>query len=252
MMKKILLLSALILMGCSNKDGHLLDVPNTGSDAFNDVTALNGVLYTTNYDFGEGAGPRIFLYRLSPLGDILDRYDVAMNGQGYIALTSNGHTLYGLCSTIPGFLVKWNSVGEILDERVFSWPRDWAPGGVVYDLTTDQLKVILYSMTDSVSATRVWELADSSVFTENSHDIDMGYTNPISAAVDPVNNLYILGEKSDGQRLIRQFSDYTFIAEYDLADSTLNGITWLDTSLIALSSDRYLQRIPTNGWIPAP
>ena len=250
-MKKILLLSALLLAACSHRDDHLLNVPDTGHDDFNDVTALNDVLYTTNYDLYEGTGSRIFLYRLAPQGDILDRYDVAMNSQGYIALTSDGHSIYGLCSTIPGFLVKWNSVGEILDQRVFSWPKGWSSGGVVYDLTTKQLSMILYTTTDSVITTKVWVVADSTLLPENSHVIDMGFARPISATLDSSNNLYILGEKSQGQRLIRKFSDYSLAAEYDLTDSTLNGITWLDTSLVALSLDRYTQRIPSHGWTPA-
>ena len=251
-MKKILIL-VVLLWGCSNHDDYLLNFPNTGLDAFNDVTHLQGFFYTTNYDLSEGSGPRIFLYTLDPTGHLINKAPLEMNSQGYIALTSDGQSIYGLCSTIPGLVMQWNTVGERLSQKVYDWPEHWTPGGIVYDQSDSTLKFITSMATDSGRISRVWTTVDSTSILRNLRvQLQMNGTRPIAATFGPTNNLFVLAEDSTHNRIVRQFNHYSFQSEYDLHDTLTNGITWVDTSLVCITKDRDFFPIPNFVWASTP
>ncbi|MCF7903073.1 MAG: hypothetical protein K9M19_06550 [Candidatus Marinimicrobia bacterium] len=247
-MKKLLLV-ILLIWGCNSDHQSFTEPPTTAMDDFNDVTYLNGFLYTTNYDYSEGPGPRIFLYGMSPDGALVDRIDLSMNSQGFIFMTNDGQSIFGLCTPGPGLLAQWNSVGERQKLQSWDWPTQWAPGGIFFQADRS-LAFVMFTQQHSVNITSLWELQNGEFVQSDTSRLAFAGASPIAATADSAGSVYILGEMPSGQRFVRQFVDLMPHADWLLTDSTITGITWADTALIALSRDRYIQRIPTVNWTP--
>jgi hypothetical protein len=110
---KRLILGITVLFASCNGDRIIDTSCDTAHDPFSDITYLNSGFYSTNNDASMNAGPQIFLYKTSNDGRYLDDiFNLNMNGQGYLAITDDGHDLY-LQSRDFNSIIKCSPVGEV-------------------------------------------------------------------------------------------------------------------------------------------
>ena len=94
-MKNLLLmvLSTILFLSCQN--GLEIDSSSDiGTDPISDITYLNGYFYTTNLDYSTNAGPQINMYKIDSTSFPIDKYELNLNGQGYMASANDGTDLY--------------------------------------------------------------------------------------------------------------------------------------------------------------
>ena len=106
--RQTILLITLLVVGC--EENPVNDTTrDIYSDDIADVTYLNGLFFTTNYDLSANAGSQIdlmkFNYENNTTTYIDDSYDLNMNGQGYLALDNDGVDLF-LQSRISSLLIN--------------------------------------------------------------------------------------------------------------------------------------------------
>jgi hypothetical protein len=137
----IILCLSIIFLSC--KDDTVLDTSSSAQyDPFADVTFLNNGFYTTNYNTSMKAGPQIFLYRISDNGRVLEnKFDLSMNGQGFLAITSDSVNLY-LQSRDFNSVIKCSPVGEVFYNIWFIRPSRWQGCGIGYVHNLDSLCVL--------------------------------------------------------------------------------------------------------------
>ena len=79
---------ALLLSGCDD-DPVLNTERDTLSDPIADIAALGGYLFTTNEDWSGHAGSQVDLFKFSVDGFPEGRFDLGLNGVGYLAATAD-------------------------------------------------------------------------------------------------------------------------------------------------------------------
>ena len=85
-MKNQLLTVLLTLLILSCQNGLEVDTSkHTATDPIADITYLKGYFYTTNLDLSTNSGPQINLYKIDSTSFPVNRFDLELNGQGYLA-----------------------------------------------------------------------------------------------------------------------------------------------------------------------
>jgi hypothetical protein len=138
-----LMIFSLSIIFFSCKDDNPIDTSSSALyDPFADITFLNNGFYTTNYNTSMKAGPQVFLYRISSDGKVVEnKFDLGMNGQGYLAITSDSTNLF-LQSRDFNSVIKCSPVGEIFYNFWFIRPSPWLGCGIGYIQSLDSLCVL--------------------------------------------------------------------------------------------------------------
>ena len=139
--------TTLLILSCQN--GLEVDTTkHTATDPIADITYLNDYFYTTNLDNSTNAGPQIDLYKFDVEFNPVDRFELNMNGQGYLAAANDGMNLY-FQPRFTDYILKMTSLGEIfwyLPDRLFDNDIDstfmfWQGRGIAW---ADTNLVVLY------------------------------------------------------------------------------------------------------------
>ena len=110
-MKKVISITALFIISCQNSV-EIDTTKNTASDPIADITYLNDIFYTTNLDLSGNAGPQIDLYQFDSFTNPVNRFELPLNGQGYLAICNDGSNLY-LQPRFTDYIFKITPLGEI-------------------------------------------------------------------------------------------------------------------------------------------
>ena len=87
---------------------------NTFHDDIGDISFLDGSVYTTNYDLSGNSGQQIDLIKLelSEETSLLDdKFELDINGQGYLTMTNDGTNLF-LQSRSTQLIFQTSKMGE--------------------------------------------------------------------------------------------------------------------------------------------
>jgi hypothetical protein len=130
-MKNKLLAIFLIFLILSCQNGLEVDsTKHTATDPIADITYLNGYFYTTNLDISANAGPQIDLYKFDNEFNPVDRFELDMNGQGYLAAANDGTNLY-FQPRFTDYILKMTPLGEI-----FWYESDYFPDNMADTTST--------------------------------------------------------------------------------------------------------------------
>ena len=92
-MKKLSFIIMLFVFSCQN--GIDIDTSRlTATDPIADITYLNDIFYTTNLDLSGNSGPQIDLFLFDLDANPINRFELPLNGQGYLAACNDGSNLY--------------------------------------------------------------------------------------------------------------------------------------------------------------
>ena len=133
-MKKhqFMVFTTLLILSCQN--GLEVDTTkNTATDPIADITYLNGYFYTTNLDNSANAGPQIDLYKFDVEFNPVDRFELNMNGQGYLAAANDGMNLY-FQPRFTDYILKMTPLGEIF----------WYESDYFHDNMADTTSTFMY------------------------------------------------------------------------------------------------------------
>ena len=112
-MKNQLLTVLLTLLILSCQNGLEVDTnKHTATDPIADITYLKGYFYTTNLDLSTNAGPQIDLYKFDDEFNPIDRFELDLNGQGYLTATNDGTNLY-FQPRFTDYILKMTPLGEL-------------------------------------------------------------------------------------------------------------------------------------------
>lgn len=235
----VLGIAAVLKSGCSTDDITAPDLYGSGNDYPNDIAFNDGLLYYTNYDDSQVSGEHVFLYSARTTGTPIGRFNLHMNGQGYIAIASDGEALYLLSEYPHGVLLKCNHVGERLGISGV-YIDGWLPGGIFYRSDTE--KLIATFLNESSPDSVAFAIVDRNTF-EIDPDPEVrhfpGMKGFFSTTWDRENNrLYALGiDVTDSRRVMVLDDDYNFMTVWTVADSVL-GITCSGDTLVAIGPNR--------------
>ncbi len=239
----------LVLSGCDD-DLVLNTERDTLSDPIADIATLGGYLFTTNEDWSGHAGSQVDLFKFSSDGFPEGRFDLGLNGVGYLAATADHAAIY-LQARDSGLLFKATPVGEI------AWTRDdsYADGqhlacGLAYRADLDSF-VTLYHEPGTAN------------YTARHHGPDFaGASNPLPARIldtfDPDTGVFAiawhdgwmwaLGRNVAGDAVVQGFADDGGVTRYlTLSDSTACGLAPADEGLRIAYPDRRFELLPLDG-----
>ena len=133
-MKNKLLAIFLIFLILSCQNGLEVDsTKQTATDPIADITYLKGYFYTTNLDLSTNSGPQIDLYKIDSTSFPVDRFEMDLNGQGYLAATNDGTNLY-FQPRFTDYILKMTPLGELF----------WYQSDYFLDNTADTTSTFLY------------------------------------------------------------------------------------------------------------
>ncbi|TKJ41650.1 hypothetical protein CEE37_03525 [candidate division LCP-89 bacterium B3_LCP] len=235
----ILMMAMLILTACdTTPDGSLSTGPvYTGSDSFNDLTVMNDMFYLTNFDLNEGSGNRIYLYSFDENGNPGSLYDLQMNGQGYISISSGDGDLFLFCQT-TGLLLRVTPFGEYL---ATNWPGSafigWQAGGIL-SLPGDEYCVLLWKDDGHIKICSLdpvtLELED-----DNSIQVPDRFAFRSVCANVQFDSLYVLCSDQNGADYVEIFDQgWVLLDEITLTDSLVAGISYYNGDIWVSTEDR--------------
>ena len=133
-MKNKLLAIFLIFLILSCQNGLEVDsTKHTATDPIADITYLKGYFYTTNLDLSTNSGPQIDLYKIDSTSFPVDRFEMDLNGQGYLAATNDGTNLY-FQPRFTDYILKMTPLGELF----------WYQSDYFLDNTADTTSTFMY------------------------------------------------------------------------------------------------------------
>lgn len=242
------LLLLLGLCSCLTSVDEVMTDRDTLSDPLGDIVALGGHIFATNEDHSGHAGSQVDLFRFSS-GDFFPegRFDLGINGVGYLAACSDGAFIY-LQARGTGQLFKVSPVGEV------AWTRfDRFPGG--------RSRACGIAYRDDVDAfIFIYHEAGTSTYKTVQHDreftaeptpprtIDLPLFAPetgILAVTWSGGYLWALGLDPAGQAVIQGVSleDAYTTRFIPLDDATACGLTTLHGHLVVAHADRRFEII---------
>jgi hypothetical protein len=244
MIRRLLLSSALalalLLSGC-DEDPILNTERDTLSDPIADIAALGGYLFTTNEDWSGHAGSQVDLFKFSVDGFPEGRFDLGLNGVGYLAATADHAAIY-LQARDTGLLFKVTPVGEIA----------WTRGDPYAD--SRHLACGLAYRADLDSFVTLYHEPGTANYTARHHGPDFaGASDPLPArtfdSFDPDTGiraiawhngwLWALGRNPAGEAVVQGFADDGGVTRYlTLPDSTACGLAPTDDGLRVAYPDR--------------
>ena len=108
--KLLTVLLTLLILSCQN--GLEVDTSkHTATDPIADITYLKGYFYTTNLDLSTNSGPQINLYKIDSTSFPVNRFDLELNGQGYLASANDESNLY-FQPRYTDYILKISPVGD--------------------------------------------------------------------------------------------------------------------------------------------
>jgi len=246
-MRSILLLIPIIILVISCDEDLVLNTDKyTYYDDFNDITYINDHFYTTNYDLSGNSGQQIDLFRLDDNGEnIEDTFPLNLNGQGYLAATSNGSDIF-LQSRNTNLIFRYSAVGEfayMVDDTV---GNQWQVSGISYIDDLDSL-FVFYRDTDNPDTYRARMLslwmnpAASRDITVTWDFIDTGYHGAYAAAYKD-GMLFFLGVDQSGEDILFQ-TDLQLdpITQENISDSTVVGLCFRGDDLYLSYRERRIE-----------
>ncbi len=243
----ILFLSLLFFQNCDNSL-----IPNTNknliSDDLADITYLNNSFYSTNNDLSLNAGSQIDLFRFEKNDQeifLLDNFDLGINGQGYLAITTDNQNLY-LQSRRMFTIFCSSPLGELLYVSSDSISYSWQPSGICYIDEKDSL-LLLYKNLNSPKQYRA-RIVDklhpylSGLDKTFSFDFIDTTDHGIYALDYYESSYFLLGVDSAKQDvLIRTNNDFEITSIDTIADSTVSGLSFEQNNLYFSYSDRRIE-----------
>ena len=164
----IVLIAFLFILGCEDDSPLNLDKCSYCDDIA-DITYLNGSFYTTNYDLSGNAGSQIDLFKYvvweNDHAFIDDKFDLEMNGQGYISITNDGSDLY-LQSKDTGIYRKYSPVGDLIFTAYDTISTNWQPCGITYLSGKDSL-LTLYRNLDTLTQYRARIISKDNLYSSS-------------------------------------------------------------------------------------
>ncbi|MBN2416334.1 hypothetical protein JXO52_10855 [bacterium] len=236
-MRKLLLpfiFLAAVLLSCTS-DNSVNVFTDTARDTIGDITWLNGVFYTTNVDTSTLAGPQIVLYTIADNGRTIQSLaDLKMNGQGYLAITNDGHNLY-LQSRRFNTIMKRSPAGEPFYNREISGAAASVGSGICCSEAHDSLLVLSRPGAGALYELRCVNKDDPSKWTLKASAPLPGFDSGTGAyAIDLGEDdlLYILGrDTADTDVLLLTDMSLAVQMHLPVPADTLTGLCFRDTRL---------------------
>ncbi len=243
----ILLIIVTLLCSCE-EEVPLNTQKHTFNDDIADISALNGYFYTTNYDRSGHAGSQIDLLKYSIQGSssfLDDRYELALNGQGYLAITNDGSNLF-LQSRDTDLIMKYSPVGEKAYLGYDGTSTQWHPGGIAYNPVSDSL-LALYRNLQSLNEFRIRSIAKDLTgepSRDETFEIDFiaETYHGVSAMTYHDSIFYILAVDTSSQDILITLDHSLNVATLDtLSDSTVVGLSFMEDALYLSFRDRRIE-----------
>ncbi len=224
------------IIGC--QDDLTIDTnKDTYYDDIADICYVNDHFFTTNYDLSGNSGTQIDLIRFTSDGsNVDDSFDLGMNGQGYLAMTSDGSDIY-MQSRSNGATIKSSLIGE---RAYMKWDTvdvaKWFSSGICYLPEKDSL-LLLYRNLDNRTeywARTVSKSAPHASGSDRSFNVDFIDTtyHGIWAISYKDSAYYMLGVDTLIQdKLIITDNQFSIVSVEDISDSTVVGLCFKDNDL---------------------
>jgi len=240
---------ALALPGCED-DPALNTERDTLNDPLADIAALGGYLFTTNEDRSGHAGSQVDLFKFSVDGFPEGRFDLGLNGVGYLAATADGSAIY-LQARDTGQLFKVTPVGEIAWVRAdpFADSRHRACG-IAYRADLDSFVTLYHEPgTANYIARHHGPNFDGAAAPRPARALDtFAPDDGIRALAWHDGWMWALGRTADGHAVIQGFADGGGISRYvTLSDSTACGLAPAEDGLLVAYPDRRFEPLPLDG-----
>ncbi len=246
---KLITIGILVLqvLACEDKQ-DINSNKNTYIDDIADITALNGYFYSTNYDLSGNSGSQIDLLKYEINGDnifLTDAFELDMNGQGYLAITSDGSDLY-LQSRQTELLIKASGIGELVFLRYDDLASNWHPSGLAFNPDTDSL-FALYRNSQAPIQYRMRTISKT-IDQVASHDetFQLPFIDTLYHGVYALeyfdSHFYMLGVDTSYQDLLLVTDlSYNLTSIDTLSDSTVVGLGFLGHDLYLSYRDKRIE-----------
>ena len=244
----IVLIAFLFILGCEDDSPLNLDKCSY-CDYIADITYLNGSFYTTNYDLSGNAGSQIdlFKYIVGENGHVFinDKFDLEMNGQGYISITNDGSDLY-LQSRHTGIYRKYSTVGDLIFTAYDTISTNWQSCGITYLSEKDSL-LTLYRNLNILTQYRARIISKDNLY-QSSMDtifhfdfIDTTY-HGIYAIANKDLSFYMLGVDTSMTDILLITDENFYITKKDtILDNSVVGLDFFDDDLFFSYRDKRIQ-----------
>jgi len=219
----------LLFMQCAD-DSVVNTQKDTIYDDIADICYVNDHFFTTNYDLSGHAGNQIDLIRFNTAGThVDDAYDLEMNGQGFLAMTTDGTDIF-MQSRNNGGIIKSSLIGERAYMRWDSLDASkWMASGICFLPQKDSL-LLLYrnlSWQKEYRARTVSKIRPHIAGSDRLFSLDFIDTTShgIWAIAHKDARFYMLGlDTLYKDKLIIADDEFNFVAVEDIADSTVVGL----------------------------
>ena len=238
-----------IFFGCKN-DPFLDTSRDTYHDSICDIAVLNGQFYSTNYDLSTHAGSQIDLFRFSTQDSIIvltDRYELGLNGQGYLAMTSDMEKLY-LQSNQTDLILAISAVGEEIFLTADTVGSVWHPSGIAYLADSDSL-ALLYRNGQFPQRYRL-RVVSKLINPSASRDVEFEYTFMDSgdyglyAMTYQDSQFYFLGvDQAQQDVLLTTGWGFTPVSVETIPDSTVTGLCFKEDDLYFSYGNRSIKKV---------
>ncbi len=238
MNRLIYLINIILILSCT--DDNLTEPnPFTAAESpANDVVNVSGNYFFTNFDISGASGSQVFLYRADATGQVTGKFDLNLNGQGYISIASDGQHLYLCPGNAYGLYLKTNTTGEWINTGYID-VNGWGQGGVTFNSESRELVSAFNKLDDphAVAFTTI-DTGDFSVDTAVVYkDYDIGQV--FSLVYDSSSHGYFaLVQAADFSiHLLMLDNSFDMIHQTLIADS-IRGITSVNGRLSAIGEHR--------------
>lgn len=226
----------LLFMQCAD-DSAVNTQKDTFYDDIADICYVSDHFFTTNYDLSGHAGDQIDLIRFDATGThVDDAFDLSLNGQGFLAMTTDGVDIY-LQSRNNGGIIKSSLIGERAYMRWDSLDAShWMASGICYLPQKDSLLLLYRNLNRkkeyrarTVSKTRPHIAGSERLFSLDFIDTT---SHGIWAIAYKDTWFYMLGlDTLYEDKLIITDEDFQVITVEDIVDSTVVGLCFKDDDL---------------------
>jgi len=235
------------IIGCKDSE-EINTARDTYYDDISDITFINGHFYSTNYDLSGNAGSQIDLLKFSADGkNIDDSFDLGLNGQGYLAITSDGTNVY-LQSRLTSSIIKCSPIGE----RVYmKWdspaPSEWQASGICYKKETDSLLVLYRNIKNPTQYRARAASKENPIMTGSDIYLNLDFVDTTDTGVYALDykdsSFYMLGlNRSQKDILIITDHNFNVLSFEDIPDSTVVGLTFKDNDLYLSYRNRIIKK----------
>ena len=246
-MKILLSILFLLIFSCQNG----LDInttKHTATDPIADITFLNGYFYTTNLDSSNNTGPQIDLLKFDSNSNPVNRFELPLNGQGYMAATNDGINLY-FQSRYTDYIFKMTPLGEIFWHQSDHFPDNtadttstfmyWRGSGLTW-ADTNLVALYRYKNDSTQYRGRYLHVNNDSLETIIDTIVTWDHLNSYGAYAMEYNaeikGFWILARDSVNQHILFEVdSKFKYLRTITVIDDNPNGITMGPDSVFYLS-----------------